>query len=434
MPTELASSRQLHAGVVPWPDGRVTIVVKLTLVLGAGETFRIAPHEAAEPLSLDTFDEAGILIHPSDFAPFKPACDVVILSEADRALSGELVVGPLRRALSPFDAAGARETFCPGGDPTDPAALPLWAISGGDFTKFQTAPPHQRIPFPTAALDVSLRRGAARMEGRLVPPRVRFSSMGSGADPVARLTPQLDFVGLRADTARVVLVYRAVCDRSLARETLVAIDVAEHDERPVAEANTWRRSKLVRPADLVVARQAVRDATAAAPAPAPAERTMAVMSPLATGDALPFARSAADEATDVDPVARAYGTTRSSLSPADPPLPFVTGTAPEARPPISPEEFEALRHGAPVPAPSFEESETQVITWGREGALDRAIAVPASSSESPDTAGPADDALDPARVAAISRELWAGRENLATILARHGVSEEAWRKRRTRRT
>ena len=86
----VAARAPIQVGIVPWPaaTGAVTVVVKRTYDLvtrGAG-----APSQEQDSLSLE-HREGDVLLFPTDFAPTKSSCDVLVVG---RALTD--AIGPVR--------------------------------------------------------------------------------------------------------------------------------------------------------------------------------------------------------------------------------------------------------------------------------------------------------------------------------------------------
>ncbi len=177
---DFATTLPVSVGIVPWPReiGRDTIIVKFHLVLDVHGDLEPVDGDRIAPLSLDVLDDRGELARASDFAPYKAACDIVVVGEAaaDRASGGQIGAATLLHRTAPGESAAAREIFCRRGDPTDPAAMAVWSTGRIDWSRFQTAPPTQRVAFPAAPFNVRYMRSGARFAGRFVGPVPRVRS------------------------------------------------------------------------------------------------------------------------------------------------------------------------------------------------------------------------------------------------------------------
>lgn len=204
-------------GLVRWAAGRFTIVVKVTLrVPSASSPGAVSPlvwSEAPEPLTLDVVEETGALRYPSDFAPYKSACDVLVAGAeiGSRAADGFIAIDRAEKRVAAKASLGARETFCPGGDPTDAAAMRVWSQPNADFSRFQGAPPDQRIAPPRSPFAVQYRRGDAAIDARFEggEPTARLLDRATQAS-IATIAMALDTILVAPREERVTLVWRGV--------------------------------------------------------------------------------------------------------------------------------------------------------------------------------------------------------------------------------
>lgn len=208
---QVLCSRQLAVGDVGWPDGRRTVFVKLTLE-PTSEGALVLSGEQREPC-LDVTGAHGEVLVPSDFAPYKPACDVVVIerSAAARAEPGTLIVGGARFDVGPRESLGPRAIFCPDGNPNDPESEALWSGPSGDFNRFQAAEPQRRVPYPQPPLDLLMQRGQTNVRWRFTGPVPRGYQLNRDASAVEFALPlALDTVLIDPEAVRVVLLFRAV--------------------------------------------------------------------------------------------------------------------------------------------------------------------------------------------------------------------------------
>lgn len=223
-------------GLVRWATGRFTIVVKVTLrapssglapasspgptgpalspgSMGPGGSAPLAWSDAPDPVSLDVVDGAGALVYPSDFAPYKSACDVLVAGAeiGARAADGLIAIDRAEKRVAAKASLGARETFCPSGDPTAPAAMRVWSQPNADFSRFQAAPPDQRIAHPRAPFAVQYRRGDVAIDARFEggEPTVRLLDRNTQSS-VAAIAMALDTILVAPREERVTLVWRGV--------------------------------------------------------------------------------------------------------------------------------------------------------------------------------------------------------------------------------
>ena len=208
---QVLCSRQLAVGGVGWPDGRRTVFVKLTLE-PTSEGALVLSAEQREPC-LDVTGAHGEVLVPSDFAPYKPACDVVVIERAASARGepGTLIVGGARFDVGPRESLGPRAIFCPDGNPNDPESEALWSGPSGDFNRFQAAEPQRRLPYPKPPLDLLMQRGQTNVRWRFTGPVPRGYQLNRDASAVEFALPlALDTVLIDPASVRVVLLFRAV--------------------------------------------------------------------------------------------------------------------------------------------------------------------------------------------------------------------------------
>jgi hypothetical protein len=470
--TEYVSPQPIFAGAVAWPDGRTTIVVKLTLAVGA--TGKLEPASTQDPLTLDVTDGRGEIVYPSDFAPYKPSCDVSIVGEAvaDRGGPGRVYLDALVKAVEPRETLGPRQTFCPSGDPTDAAAFALWTTGGIDFARFQIAPPDRRLPWPTHGFNLGYARGALTLSTRFDGPTVRGYVLSQDATRIlARVPLPLDTVLFDPVQRRAWLLFRGVYAPSAG--ALVSRCAIEPSTMPMHDAHamaSWRASPLATPS---ASRSASRARPADRGAPVAPDETRVLSGPIASAS-LPFASqrapqvpqprepSALHDLADAPTVLgphHADVTSPAIRAPAKT-LPFQRPTAPteQATTPLSPQDLGELRaRGAQhvpnaweagsetrvarptAPAPAAPARNEPVAVAPPARAMFQLQAAPpppvtfsearpaARSEELPPAPSVGHAPLTEARFQEIVQEVWKGERPLAETLARHGLTEEEWR-------
>lgn len=413
---EIVVSHPVAVGLVPWPYPRTTIVVKATLELGPGGL--LAPVTTArdvEPLHLDVSDATGRLVAATDFAPYKPACDVLVAvqDEREHGSPGRLVLGPLDRAIAPFEPLGPVPTVMPGGDPGgDPAS---WAGVDARYERLQSAPPERQIPWPLGELAIDYRRGPwpflAHHPGLL--PRVELAFPDGERLQVPMALDTIEIVAIRR---RVAVSFRGIAaherDPSSARLAIELVDrlgfaLGSARWQPAAAETAADRRAPVRGAQ-----QSFTDVVEVT--------ALAMRSPAA---ALPFARP--------DPAPRA--------------LPFTPPAAPGApSTALDPHAFAALRRARAAPAAqpldealAVEETGTGTASVPASPAYVLPPAVraieeppPAAPRALPADAEAPPDASELERwmraCAAVRVALWSGQP-LADVLAARGLDEAAYR-------
>jgi len=246
-------SQPVSGGLVTWPSGRETVIAKVTVGMSPSGAF--VPVSMPEPLSLDRASGAG-LSYPSDFAPYKPSCDVAVVGAAalERDQPGRLAVGSMTKTVDSLASLGARETFCPDGDPTEPSALEAWSSGQIDFVRFHATPPDQRTRWPSASFALDYARGPRLFTGRFDGPFVRAHVLAAdGSRVLARIPMLLDTLLLDPAASRLYLVFRGLFDRTYPRTVAerLALDLTPngvYDPRffaawPVASLATPRSSR-----------------------------------------------------------------------------------------------------------------------------------------------------------------------------------------------
>ncbi len=195
----VATRAPLQVGVVPWPGapGTWTIVVKRSFELIERGT--APPAADTSSLGLDRTSLDGRVLHPTDFAPSKQECDVLVVGDQLLGPRGpvRLVAGELRKLAESAAPFGPRAGVGDSGDPMDPSLAGAWAAASFDPEAFQSAPRDQRIPRPRLPLDLVVdvvdQRFATRLE--VTPPEAMF------LDPSGWL-PRVP-IALRADTVTI---------------------------------------------------------------------------------------------------------------------------------------------------------------------------------------------------------------------------------------
>jgi hypothetical protein len=310
-------------------------------------------------LSLDRATGSG-LAYPSDFAPYKPSCDVAVVTAAalDRQQPGRLAVGTLQKNVDAMASLGARETFCPDGDPTEASALEAWSTGQIDFVRFQATPPDQRMRWPTAGFGVDYARGPHVLSGRFEGPFVRASvTTTDGARVLARVPMLLDTVLLEPTQRRMFAVFRGIFDRTYADNVpeRIAFDLTPNGVYDPRFFASWPVGKLATPSTShgTATQSAPGDAALGAPA-----ETRVLSGPVSSV-ALPFGPKSAPasrapaetpplEATVAAPF---DDTTAPAVRPSAMTLPFPKSAsslgAPHAR--ISSDDLQALREQGEKP-------------------------------------------------------------------------------------
>lgn len=254
---DYVSSRVIAAGVVAWPlssaapgsGGRTTLIAKLELARSASGEYRLVD-TPERTITLDQVDAAGELLFPTDFAPYKPQCDVIVIGAAVAHRGpGRLAIGPSARAVEPGEGLGPRQSFCPEGDPLDSTVAELWSTGGIDFVRFQAAPPDRRIAWP-GPFELEYARGSLRVTGRVVGPFPRaFVLSADGMRVLGRVPMLLDTIALEPDRDRVILVFRAIYDRTYPANVpeRLALDLEPNAVFDLTTVRRWHAARLLDP-------------------------------------------------------------------------------------------------------------------------------------------------------------------------------------------
>ncbi len=380
------------AGAISWPAGRTSIVVKLPLRLRAG-AFVWVPE--ATPLSVDLVGDDGRLLYPSDFVPFKPRCDVIVLGEPPDACTApaEVALGTWRCRAAVREQLGPRDTFCAGGDPTTDAALAVWGQPGFDFSRFQAASPGWRIPWPVSPFWVEYKRGGVHVAGsvKMTSPRALILNTAT-RKVLSRIALVLDTVLLDPAQSGLTLVFRGLFDRTSASAgaDLLALDLEDVPAMDGRATVRWLPT------------------------------TLATLAPEARSPNGAVAAPSWEDATS--PVIRPHAMT----------LPFAGRGGPGRRAPLTPGDLASLRDQGRrrVEGASAVGSETKLVrspaAWADPPP---AFDPPPSSAGAPRSAPTSQTApiSDEQRVLSIRQEIWRGEQPASRILARHGLDEAAWR-------
>jgi len=324
---EVTASHPLAFGLVVWPDSRATIIVKTTLIAAAASGFEpLQDDSKLEPLRLDTFDSGGRIVAGTDFAPYKPRCDVVVLGEGapERSEPGRLVAGPIDARVAPSESLDPLPSTMADGDPD--RASRSWSSGEVDFLDFQAAPPARRMPWPQGDFEVSYSRGSPRLMGRC-PGFVLRASLVSldGGRALPNAAMALDTVALMPRKRQLTLTFRGVLEaRFDLREARLEISLVDRWGAPRPDAR-WRAQSTDTPAEARTRLPARRTAesfavtTTAVARPSPA--TMQGRGVHGLGTSLPFANVAPDPAAAraMDPTAFAALRSTSSEATPEPP-------------------------------------------------------------------------------------------------------------------
>lgn len=116
------------------------------------------------PVTTDRVGQSGELQAPSDFAPDKPQCDVVVvgaslLAEVRSATlyaRGDPGSQPIKKVARGMLELGARPLFSPRSDPSDARFVERWTGDALDLESMQCAPADQRIARAERSFSVSV--------------------------------------------------------------------------------------------------------------------------------------------------------------------------------------------------------------------------------------------------------------------------------------
>lgn len=458
-PINVASCCDLPVGIVRWgeTDRRVTAIVKATVSLHherAWLAFQQAELsvDRASPFSPDE------LLLASDFAPFKPRIDVLLVGSAysqgpEWIIAASMVAGALRRELFahsgeprnaiPLSSCYLRDAPHRGAVPVAVGPLAPHARVGEGWARFNAAPPEQQLDAfaEDAALDLDgLLRGAPRRTVSLpaMRPRVHLVDLASG-----RI---LDAVRLRCDTV-VIDTDRAVCsltwrgtfDASAADRPCLLVAYERFDARPtetdlrrdLAQAK-WSSPVEAPEAPPLRAEPPSRQEALPSEEPPPRRDSVPAVAPL--GSTAPsieelepptFAHSIVDETLvhDLEKLVRV--------------LPFVPAPPEPAFARSIVDETTVHDVGQLVPVLPFVRAPEPIPTPPRTRAMP-SPALPFSYVAPVEPPPPATPAPEPMAArssehrgldayAAVQIDLWAGRASLSELLAARGLDEHAYR-------
>jgi hypothetical protein len=225
-PILVASRAPIPLGVVRWPDRPVaTVVVKQAFELTARG---VAPPAPAAPLGLDRDDGAGLLLHPSDFAPAKLFCDVGIVGAALHDPRGpvRIVVEPMRRLVERASALGPRRVRGALGDPTDRASAGEWAAHGFDLEVFQWSAREQRVARTQLPLSPIVDVGELRFAPQLTGPAPEVALVvPSGAQHPQRVPLWIDAIAIDVAARRVELAWRGHVDLPVGAAAVLVVEI-----------------------------------------------------------------------------------------------------------------------------------------------------------------------------------------------------------------
>ena len=217
---QVRADHAVSVGLIRWPHRPSRCTVVLKLAFGAGRQGDATLLPDALSVTIDRYGGGGILGAPSDFAPFKPRCDVVLVgSEASGASDARLTVHTdglqpadrpaLDKVVQHARLLAARPTLGELSDPSDPVAEKLWSESGFDFARFQCAAPDQRVDFPRSWLAFRTEIGGARF-GLTIPVGLNVLAV---VDGVERPVPvQADGFLIDPASRRCSVSYRGVIE------------------------------------------------------------------------------------------------------------------------------------------------------------------------------------------------------------------------------
>jgi hypothetical protein len=237
-PIDVALRCDLPVGVVRWtgPEPWATVVVKASFTL-TGQVAWLAPEQApltGDRPSLLTPEELSLA---SDFAPYKPRADVLLVGAAHAgdmvwAIPAAFAVGALRRELfavasAPSMAIPLSEVYLRSGPapdaavvrvgPRSPRSLGRAALAGVDWSFYNAAPPEQQVE--ALAVDTvielsGLLRGAPLCRVALpgMRPRVHLVDQAGRNRIVGPVALRCDTLVIDTDTATCSLTWRGIFD------------------------------------------------------------------------------------------------------------------------------------------------------------------------------------------------------------------------------
>jgi Uncharacterized protein conserved in bacteria (DUF2169) len=264
---DVAALCPFEVGIVRWraPSPALTVIVKSTWTLAPGE-LAVAPVQEAVVGDRFGAGQEG-LVWASDFVPYKPRVDVLLLgkahaSAATASIAVRLRVDDLDRvvyALSgqpaeeiPLAAPYLRVESRPGAAATAVGPVPAWVVrppgsspdagllgaSGQprgplradfDFGLFNVAPPEQQVA-PSLREDArvvleGVLSGGARLDARLPGVRPRVYLVDDAGGPTQELAVTFDTLVIDAERSICVLVWRGavVLDEGRSEPSLVVV-------------------------------------------------------------------------------------------------------------------------------------------------------------------------------------------------------------------
>lgn len=377
----LVTSRvAVPVGVIPWPEtpGRATVVVKLSFEIKRWGTAVRA--DRPDPLTPDTWSEAGVLMFPSDFARAKAQCDVLVVGRA-------LTLGP---APAKLKATGFLKVV------DQAAALGPVALANTGPPQFraQYAPIDQRVPPPRLPLRLRYEREEDIIEAFLPGPIPQVGIVRRGKLTV--VPAPVDTLALDPDRKRVMIAVRVTIDE-LDRSCGIVVDEAGTlPDSWSADGASWQTSQAT------VLSEELLEAPPSAPEFRPVSRTAFIPSTPPSAPAPSSTRGFEAEDTPTSgrrylPVAGDPDNPVASLSPPvsltpesdavdtvpRPRSAAVTrphGTAALLRAGALPLVTQPLATGPlPDPAPTLPASPLEIVakTQATEGAAPLAVAIPA---------------------------------------------------------
>ncbi|NUP06794.1 MAG: hypothetical protein HOW73_12135 [Polyangiaceae bacterium] len=228
------------------PDS-YSIVVKVTYDIGQpGWAPRMVD---ADPLSGDALDENETRTYPSDFAPLKLTCDVLIVGDA--LLDQETPARVIASALSKHAVCSALLGPLPA-DPTDILA--------------QHAPLDQRIPWPQLPLEVGVEYGGIRL-ATILPGPIPSAAIVFGGELATAIALPLHIDGILLDPIEATcnVTFRGCFQHGgdLAEALLVVDPTASLTSVAIDEVESWPRT----PIDIDPQAEPEEDDAAFAPTP-----------------------------------------------------------------------------------------------------------------------------------------------------------------------
>jgi len=246
-----AARSPIRVGIVPWPDrpNLSTVVVKLTYDVVSRASARLGAEQ--RPLQLDIPGDEGVVLHPTDFAPTKGLCDVVVVGAAllDPVGPARLAVDPVRKLVELPRDLGPRPGFGASGDPTDAKIHRAWGSATFDFDSFQCAPRDQRRPCTPLPVDVVYDLGATRVVTRIEGPAPGALLLDlAGWNAPRLLTLLADTILIDPENGQISVVFRGVVDVPEGCDPLLVME-AQAPLRSFSprEMERWPRAEAIDP-------------------------------------------------------------------------------------------------------------------------------------------------------------------------------------------